>query len=366
MSRKRRVFDIAMPEDAAPEIEVKGGTTRRGPMASAISENAEALQLRKSAAEAIREENDALAHEFVALRDSGAVVQNIPLENIRTFLLVRDRLPGEDIELDDLVLSIREVGLSNPIRVVPRADGAGFELVQGFRRWSAYQRLLAETSDEKWNCIPVLIMPGEPDISGLYRRMIDENLIRKDLSFAEMAYAARNYAKDPETDASTLSEAVAALFQSAAYSKRSYIRSFAFLLEQLSGVLKYATEIPRALGVSLARTLKEQPDLQGEIAHQLNLLPKRGIKEELDVLRQAVGLGGDDEPPLEIASVATRQSKSSKGSPSKTTFHIGSSVGQIKCTAGVGRLEIKVDRDFSSIDRVRLERAISDLVDGLN
>ena len=137
MSRKRRVFDIAMPEDAASEIEVKGGTTRRGPMASAISENAEALQLRKSAAEAIREENDALAHEFVALRDSGAVVQNIPLENIRTFLLVRDRLPGEDIELDDLVLSIREVGLSNPIRVVPRADGAGFELVQGFRRWSA-------------------------------------------------------------------------------------------------------------------------------------------------------------------------------------------------------------------------------------
>ena len=53
-------------------------------MASAISENAEALQIRKTAAEAIREENDALAHELVALRASGAVVQSIPLEQIHT------------------------------------------------------------------------------------------------------------------------------------------------------------------------------------------------------------------------------------------------------------------------------------------
>jgi ParB family chromosome partitioning protein len=32
----------------------------------------------------------------------------------------------------------------------------------------------------------------------------------------------------------------------------------------------------------------------------------------------------------------------------------------VKCTAAQGRLEIKVDRDFSAI-----ERAIADLVDGL-
>ena len=31
----------------------------------------------------------------------------------------------------------------------------------------------------------------------------------------------------------------------------------------------------------------------------------------------------------------------------------------------MGRLEIKVDRDFSSIDRARLEQAIASLIDGL-
>ncbi len=366
MSRKRRVFDIAMPEDESIDIELKTPTGRRGPMASAISENAEALQVRKSAAEAIRDENDALAHEFVALRDAGAVVQSIPLENVKTFLLVRDRLPGEDIELDDLVLSIKDVGLSNPIRVVPRSDGAGFELVQGFRRWSAYQRLLTETGDDIWKSIPALVMPGDPDISGLYRRMIDENLIRKDLSFAEMAYAAQNYALDPETDANSLSDAVAALFQSAPYSKRSYIRSFAYLLDKLAGVLKYPAEIPRALGVSVARTIKERPEVLQQIKGKLSDWDNRSIKDELNVLRETVGEGAERDLE-DVAAYAPKDTvKASKGARSKTTFHIGSSFGQIKCTAGVGRLEIKVDRDFSSIDRVRLERAIADLVDGLN
>lgn len=366
MSRKRRVFDIAMPEDEAIDIEPKAPSGRRGPMASAISENAEALQIRKSAAEAIRDENDALAHEFVALRDAGAVVQSIPLENVKTFLLVRDRLPGEDIELDDLVLSIRDVGLSNPIRVVPRADGKGFELVQGFRRWSAYQRLLAETGDETWKSIPALVMPGEPDISGLYRRMIDENLIRKDLSFAEMAYAAQNYAADPETDADSLSDAVAALFQSAPYSKRSYIRSFAYLLDKLASDLLYPTEIPRALGVSVSRSIKEQPELLEQIKSNLRDWDNRSIKDELNVLKEAIGEGSEASHEDRAQEASKAISKPARSARSKTTFHIGSSFGQIKCTAGVGRLEIKVDRDFSSIDRERLERAIAALVDGLN
>ncbi|MEJ1998174.1 MAG: hypothetical protein P8X76_08485 [Maritimibacter sp.] len=59
MTRKKRMFDIDMPDEAV-EVATAPVTQRRGPMASAIAENAEALQERKSAAEAIREENDAL------------------------------------------------------------------------------------------------------------------------------------------------------------------------------------------------------------------------------------------------------------------------------------------------------------------
>ena len=365
MSRKRRVFDINMPLDEAPAAKTPTKEKpSRGPMASAIAENAEALTARKSAVEAIREENDALAHEFVELREAGHVVQSIPLEDVHTYMLVRDRIPGEDLELESLMTSINDLGLSNPIRVFARPGGTGYELVQGYRRLSAYKSLRDKNGAGEWDKIPTLILPGEEDIAGLYRRMVDENVIRKDLSFAEMAHAAQNYAADPATEANDLSTAVAALFQSAPYSKRSYIRSFALLLEGVGDALNFPTEIPRALGVTLARELRDRPDLAGRIKQELSDWENRSIKDELDVLRRYAGI--EDLNTLSADKVPEPKPKpAAKGGKAKTTFHIRSSVGQVKCTAGDGRLEIKVDRDFTSIDRARLEAAIASLVDGL-
>lgn len=375
MSRKRRVFDIDLPEDDLTPTQVPPEAPqepqRRGPMASAISENAEALQARRTAAEAIREENDALAHEYVARREAGGVVEDIPLDEVHTHMLVRDRFPGDDLELEGLITSIRELGLSNPIRVLRRPDGTGVELVQGFRRLSAYKSLLEETGDEKWGRVPALILSadkvGDVDIGGLYRRMVDENVIRKDLSFAEMARAAQTYAMDPATAANDLSEAVAALFQSAPYSKRSYIRSFAYLLDQIGSYLAYPTEIPRALGVAVARGLKERPEIKARIRDDLHDWNMRGVLDELDVLRRHVGEAATEVDGDPGAITASPKPKRGAVDPSKTktTFDIRTSAGRVKCTAAVGRLEIKVDRDFSTIDRARLERAIAGLVDGL-
>lgn len=367
MTRKRRMFDIEMPEEEAAVVEANApaSSQRRGPMASAIAENAEALQARKSAAEAIREENDALAHEYVALREAGHVVQAVPLEDVHCHMLVRDRLPGDDMELAELVTSIRDLGLSNPIRVLLRPDGQGVELVQGYRRLRAYGQLLEETGQEEWACIPALVLPGAADIAGLYRRMVDENVIRKDLSFAEMAYAAQNYAADPATEANDLSAAVAALFQSAPYSKRSYIRSFAHLLDTIGSALNFPAEIPRALGVDLSRRLKDHPELVETIRTEVAAKGEnRSIRDELDVLRRHTKADEYD-VQLEPAVAKPANKAGQGGTKAKTTFHIRSAHGQIKCTAGQGRLEIKVDRDFTSIDRARLEQAIATLVDGL-
>ncbi|MGY3439917.1 ParB/RepB/Spo0J family partition protein [Marinovum sp. KMM 9879] len=359
MTRKRRMFDIDIPEDAVAESQETTG--RRSPMASAIAENAEALQARKSAAEAIRDENDALAHEFVALREAGNVVEMVPLGDVHTYMLVRDRIPGEDFELAELVTSVREIGLSNPIRVLPRPDGSGYELVQGFRRLGAYKALLEETGDEAWARIPALIMPGAGDIGGLYRRMVDENIVRKDLSFAEMAHAAQVYAADPATEAKDLGAAIAALFQSAPYSKRSYIKSFALVMERLGAVLMFPTEVPRALGVALAKALKDAPEIADMIRLELADDDNRGIQEEMEVLRRYADWG---DAPRDMGPPPPKPVKTT-GGKTKTTFHIRSRAGQVKCTASAGRLEIKVDRDFSAIDRQRLERAIASLIDGL-
>lgn len=369
MSRKKRIFDIEMPDEpvAAPAPDTATAPARRGPMASAIAENAEALAARQSASQAIRDENDALAHEFVALRDAGHVVLNIPLDTVFTHLLVRDRLPGDDDELADLVTSLREIGLSNPIRVEARADGTGYELVQGFRRLSAYRVLLAETGDAAWGEIPALVQPSGEDVAGLYRRMVDENIIRKDLSFAEMATAANNFAADPAVKINDLKGAVAALFQSAPYSKRSYIRAFARLLDLIGPQLKYPTELPRALGVALARELDDKPELARLITADLADWDNRSVQDELNVLRRYARTDAFD-LPLDTAKTPAKRAGGAAAADrdkTKTTFDLRTTHGRVKCTAGVGRLEIKVDRDFSAMDRARLERAIAALIDGL-
>lgn len=367
MTRKRRVFDITLPEDDFADNPPVDASQRRGPMASAISENAEALQARKSTSEAIRAENDALAHEYVARRAAGGVVEEIPLDEVHTHLLVRDRLPGADEELESLVISIQELGLSNPIRVMRRPDGEGVELVQGYRRLAAYKALRDKVADAAYMRIPALVISDAPDIGGLYRRMVDENVIRKDLSFAEMAYAAQNYAGDPATDATNIGDAVAELFQSAPYSKRSYIRSFAALLDAIGSSLNFPTAIPRALGVAVARALKERPALQAQIRIDLDEWDDRSSRDELNILRRAIGEApaGVDGDLGDAAPASAGRKTQADPSKTKTTFDIRTSAGRVKCTAAVGRLEIKVDRDFSTIDRARLEAAIASLVDGL-
>ena len=130
MSKKRRMFEIDLPDDeevesfSAEKVSPgAGGEGRRGPMAAAISENAGSLRDREAVAAQIRAENDALAHEHVRLKQQGLIVDLIALDLIETYKLTRDRHKGFDEELGELVDSIRDVGLSNPIRVEQRADG---------------------------------------------------------------------------------------------------------------------------------------------------------------------------------------------------------------------------------------------------
>lgn len=58
-------------------------------MATAISENADALRERAEAEQKIREENDRLTHEHVRLKKQGLITDLIPIELIRTSKLTR-------------------------------------------------------------------------------------------------------------------------------------------------------------------------------------------------------------------------------------------------------------------------------------
>ena len=357
MSRKRRMFDIEMPADGFPAG--KETESRRGPMATAIAETAESGRDRARVEAEIRAENDALAQELVRLKRAGLVTDMIPLEVIDTQKLIRDRTPGDDFELAELVASIRDIGLSNPIRVEPAGQGR-YELIQGYRRLSAYKKLLEETGDaETWGLIPAGIGVKGDDLDRLYRQMVDENLIRKDISFAEMAQLALHYAMDPLTEENDPEKAVAILFKSAGYQKRSYIRNFIRLVEALGENLLYAPEIPRSLGLALVQRLDDVPGTAAAIRADLKGWDTRSITDELAVLRRYVGQGGGTPAPRNEADETVPAAKA------KTTFQIARPQGTAKCTASNGRLEIRLARDFSTLDRRKLELAVASMLDQL-
>ena len=369
MSRKRRMFDIEMPgEDGStqgPRVRALGRDSedprpRRGPMASAIAENAGAVTARAEAEAAIRAENDALAYELVALREAGLVMERLPLDSVVSEALVRDRAQGPDPELPELVASIRDTGLSNPIRVEEREDGR-FELVQGCRRLAAYRVLLEETGDERWARIPAGVLPRGDDLAASYRRMVDENLIRRNLSFAEMAEVARRFAADPNTEVDDSGAAVGVLFASAGYQKRSYIRAFAQLLDALGDRLAHAEAIPRGLGLALRSRIGATPQALESLRAELSRAPDRTAEEEVAILRRAVEADARQPSPRPKPSAPTGQG----GRRPRTTFGVTRAGVSIRCTAGEGRLELRADLDFSTLDRRRLEAAVARLIEDL-
>ena len=350
MTKKKRVFDIDFDDVEVPTASsVPAGTeTRRGPMAAAISENAEAVSSRQAAEAAIRAENDALAHEHVRLKKAGLITDLIPLDAIRTDKLTRDRAPGRDAEIDELKQSIREIGLSNPIRVEQVGDT--FELIQGFRRFTAYRELFDETGDEAFARIPAGINAKGEDLLRLYRRMVDENLVRRGVSFGEMAQLAIHF-REQSAEVDEYDRAVELLFASSGRQKRSYIKHFVRLLTATEGRIAHVDAIPRALGLSVVRRLDEAPESQAVLNRLLEQGAGRTAEEEQAVLSDFVA--------QTTAGARKKVKLEPKARGAKTTFRLSRPGGDAKCTVADGRIELRLDHDFSGVDRKRLEDAVA-------
>ena len=346
---KRRVFDIDFEPEADATVEAPSSDAgRRGPMASAISENAAALTERQVAEAAIRAENDRLAHEYVSLKRDGAIVARIPINEVKLSKLTRDRGMADDPDFAELKTSIQDLGLSNPIQV--EDSGNGYELIQGFRRLNAYKALFEQTGDARFAMIPASLVAKGEALDRLYRRMIDENLVRRDISFAEMGQLAAAYAREMEID---VSEAIATLYASAGRQKRNYIGHFAALMALVGDKLKFPEAIPRALGLRLIKALEDTPRMRHQLATVLKAHNPQTAEAELAILNQVLLFKPDGEVARPVAS-------------SKTTLKLNRKAGQVKVTGAKGKVELRMDRDFGAIDPRKLEAAVRAMLEQLD
>lgn len=330
------------PLDADPAA----GKRKRsvGPMGAAVREAAESLQEATEAKVEQRRQNAQDAKDFRAAQDEGRLLVDIPLEEIKTSDLPRDRLELEAVaasdEMEELKSSIQQRGQKEPVEVY--LDDAGrYQLKKGWRRFTALSQLRAETGEDRFASIIARVEKGQGARLDRYVDMVEENVVREDLTFAEMAQVAITAAADPAIDEIDPDAMVPRLYGSLHKMKRSYIRSFVFLLCALGDDLKWPKDVARNLGVDVARALK---NVEGATALRADLAAAQDRGAQNDILAKFVD-ASKKKPAADKPAAAPRE---------KFEFH----VGNMKVTARKGECRIVSPDDFASVPRAQLEKAI--------
>jgi ParB family transcriptional regulator, chromosome partitioning protein len=115
-----------------------------------------------------------------------AILVEIPLTDISPNPH-QPRVHFDEETLAELATSIAQIGVLQPILVRPAAEGTGYELIAGERRWRAAGRAGLAT-------IPAVIRPA--DDQGSVEQALVENLHRQDLTPLEEAAAYQQLIED--------------------------------------------------------------------------------------------------------------------------------------------------------------------------
>lgn len=336
---RRNKFGIEAP-DVAPVARERSA----GPMNVAVREAAQDLKAATEAKIEQRRRNAEEAREYRAAREEGRVLVRVPLDEVKTDALPRDRIDLDAVassdEMEELKSSIRTRGQKEPIELY--RDGAGeLQLKKGWRRLTALRQLHAETGDPGFAVVIARIEGGEAGRLDRYIDMVEENVVREDLTFAEMAQVVLEAAADPEVEEEDTDTLVNRLYGSLHKMKRSYIRSFVFLLTEIGAALAWPKDVPRNLGVEVARRLQREGGA-GELAQKLSACAS--AEEQRRLLEGFVAKARPGEPR-----------KAGAARDEKFSFR----VDEAKVTARRGECRIVMDVDFTKLPRDRLEKAIA-------
>lgn len=269
-----------------------GEAGKRAPIADVASE--------ASAVAALQEVSQVMEQA----RDTGRMVIRLDLAEIETDYLVRDRIVAEEEEMAALVTSILERGQQNPIEVVELPSGR-FGLISGWRRCEALRRLGPDGPGK----VDALLRRPET-AADAYQSMVEENEIRVGLSYFERARIAAKAVEQGVFE--TPKEALLSLFRAASRAKRSKIRSFLTVVDQLEDHLSYPQAIGERLGLALAKRLEADPAFAGTVATTLYATPPEEAAQELTLLEEALkgGLESQSDAETSAPKPASKPSRS--------------------------------------------------------
>ena len=234
---------------AKPVPDRMGLTAPIAAIAGEIARNAAALNVEERVSNA-RDSVDAEAWRQAT--QEGRVISELPLEMVDLDHMRRDRIVEEATELEELKVSVRANGLRIPIEVVA-LEGGRYGLISGWRRMTVLQQLRAEEG-EAFARVKAIIRPPF-EAGALYTAMVEENELRSQISHYErgrIAVVLADLGVFSDTEA-----AIETLFVAASKAKRSKIRSFALVHDELGSMLQFPTDLSERAGLRLAYALRE-------------------------------------------------------------------------------------------------------------
>ena len=223
--------------------------------------------------------------ELHSARAEGRMVQSLHLDQIESSYLVRDRLVADDEDMAALRASLSARGQQTPIEVVAIEQG-GYGLISGWRRLTALTQLYKETGDARFSTVLALVR-RPVDAADAYVAMVEENEIRVGLSYFERArIVSRAVEEGVYTDTKS---ALNSLFGNGSRAKRSKIKSFLPVVEQLGPYLTYPAAIGERLGLALSQKLQADEAFKSDVVEALNGLGNSpALEAEQDILTAAL------------------------------------------------------------------------------
>lgn len=264
MVKRRRLETPSTDDLSRIEAEFRRETSGRpsvgpgiAPIAQIAAESASLGPAGDADARAARMRDQADAQRLRQAEGQGLLIVELPLDQIDEGAMIRDRMVMDEAEMLELRLSIAANGLRLPIEVFemegPGGQGPRYGLVSGYRRLHAVRALHQLTGSDAHARIRALIRP-RAEADAAFVAMVEENEVREELSHFErgrIAVIAANQGAFANVE-----DAVNRLYATASKAKRSKVRSFALIFEELGDMLQFPEALTEKRGLRLSAALR--------------------------------------------------------------------------------------------------------------
>lgn len=264
------------------------------PIAQVAAETAAAGSTEGADARAARARDRADAERLRLAEERGLLIADLPTDRIDDGAMIRDRMVMGEDEMQELRLSIAAHGLRLPVEVfaipAPGGQAPRYGLLSGYRRLHAVRALHALTGADAHSRIRALIRPPA-DADAAFVAMVEENEVREDLSHFErgrIAVIAANQGAFANVE-----DAVNRLYATGSKAKRSKVRSFALIFEELGDMLAFPESLTEKRGLRLASALRN--GAEGRLRQALSARTPEDAEAEWLLLEPVIA-GSEDAP----------------------------------------------------------------------